>query len=133
MASQAKDNEEKKVQERKKALLVLICRHLCDYGYIESAERLQSEGGWLFFEWVFVNIDESVAILRSCMKHSFSRDVLLGRSLRKLFNLPLLHVLASLPNERQRCTFAFPAEYMNPSFRNRLIRTIACIRAPLQE
>ena len=45
MASQAKDNEEKKVQERKKALLVLICRHLCDYGYIESAERLQTEGG----------------------------------------------------------------------------------------
>jgi len=45
MASQAKDNEEKKMQERKKALLVLICRHLCDYGYIESAERLQTEGG----------------------------------------------------------------------------------------
>ena len=45
MASQAKDNEEKKVQERKKALLVLICRHLCDYGYIESANQLQTEGG----------------------------------------------------------------------------------------
>lgn len=45
MASQAKDNEEKKTQERKKALLVLICRHLCDFGYIESAERLQTEGG----------------------------------------------------------------------------------------
>jgi hypothetical protein len=41
----AKENEEKKTQERKKALLVLICRHLCDYGYIETAERLQTEGG----------------------------------------------------------------------------------------
>ena len=45
MASQARDNEEKKTQERKKALLVLICRHLCDHGYVETAERLQSEGG----------------------------------------------------------------------------------------
>ena len=45
MASQAKDNEEKKVQERKKALLVLICRHLCDYGYTEAATQLQTEGG----------------------------------------------------------------------------------------
>jgi len=45
MASQARDNEEKKTQERKKALLVLICRHLCDNGYVETAERLQSEGG----------------------------------------------------------------------------------------
>jgi katanin p60 ATPase-containing subunit A1 len=45
MASQAKDSEEKRVLERKKALLVLICRHLCDHGYIEAAERLQTEGG----------------------------------------------------------------------------------------
>ena len=48
MASQARDNEEKKTLERKKALLVLICRHLCDYGYVDTAERLQSEGGAQF-------------------------------------------------------------------------------------
>jgi len=60
MASQAKDNEEKKMQERKKALLVLICRHLCDYGYIESAERLQTEGGVYVCVRVFVCVCASL-------------------------------------------------------------------------
>eukprot|EP00960_Hanusia_phi_P065769 766206-Hanusia_phi.AAC.3 len=43
MASQAKEQEDKKLQERRKALVVLILRHLCDFGYIETAERLQAE------------------------------------------------------------------------------------------
>ena len=42
-ASQAKEQEDKKLQERRKALVVLILRHLCDFGYIETAERLQAE------------------------------------------------------------------------------------------
>lgn len=41
--SKARDTEEKKMAERRKAVLVLILRHLVDSGYIESYERLSSD------------------------------------------------------------------------------------------
>ncbi|KAJ1474971.1 hypothetical protein T484DRAFT_1830142 [Baffinella frigidus] len=48
IASQSAQAEEKRAQasprsERRKALVVLIIRHLCDHGYVESAEKLQAE------------------------------------------------------------------------------------------
>lgn len=35
--------QEKREAERRRALLVLILRHLADHGYIEAAERLSTE------------------------------------------------------------------------------------------
>ncbi len=39
----ARDAEERRAQERRRSTLVLILRHLCDGGYIESYERLARE------------------------------------------------------------------------------------------
>eukprot|EP00164_Ancoracysta_twista_P006181 GFYU01008562.1.p1 GENE.GFYU01008562.1~~GFYU01008562.1.p1 ORF type:complete len:534 (-),score=142.55 GFYU01008562.1:660-2261(-) len=43
--SEARDAEEKRVAERKKNTMVLVLRHLFDYGYLESVERLEGESG----------------------------------------------------------------------------------------
>eukprot|EP00741_Cyanophora_paradoxa_P003742 tig00000093_g3637.t1 len=44
-ANEAKEKQERIDQERKRACLVLIARHLIDNGYVESSERLQAESG----------------------------------------------------------------------------------------
>jgi katanin p60 ATPase-containing subunit A1 len=41
--SEAKTNEEKRREERRKAVLVLCLRHLLDNGYTDAAEKLQTE------------------------------------------------------------------------------------------
>lgn len=41
--SKARDAEERRAQERRRAAIVLIMRHLCDHGYTETYERLCSE------------------------------------------------------------------------------------------
>eukprot|EP00294_Goniomonas_avonlea_P003521 CAMPEP_0114562548 /NCGR_PEP_ID=MMETSP0114-20121206/12591_1 /TAXON_ID=31324 /ORGANISM="Goniomonas sp, Strain m" /LENGTH=506 /DNA_ID=CAMNT_0001748247 /DNA_START=1 /DNA_END=1521 /DNA_ORIENTATION=- len=42
-ASDAKQNEEQRRIEKKKATLLLIIKHLIDYGYLETAQQLQGE------------------------------------------------------------------------------------------
>lgn len=42
-ASKAREATERKEQERRRSTLVLILRHLCDFGYIEAYERLCAE------------------------------------------------------------------------------------------
>ena len=41
--SKAKETEEKRLQERRRNVLVLILRHLADHGYADTYERLCSE------------------------------------------------------------------------------------------
>eukprot|EP00798_Chlamydomonas_sp_ICE-L_P014651 gene14651-20685_t len=41
--SRAKENEEKRIAERRRNALVLILRHLADNGYVEAYERLSTE------------------------------------------------------------------------------------------
>ena len=41
--SKARETEEKKLAERRRNVLVLILRHLVDYGYVEAYERLSTE------------------------------------------------------------------------------------------
>jgi hypothetical protein len=41
--SRAREAEERRAQERRRSTLVLVLRHLCDSGYIESYERLAKE------------------------------------------------------------------------------------------
>jgi katanin p60 ATPase-containing subunit A1 len=41
--SKAREAEERRAQERRRSTLVLVLRHLCDSGYIESYERLARE------------------------------------------------------------------------------------------
>ena len=43
--TKARDIEEKRIQDRRKALLVLILRHLCDNGYLNSIDAVQAESG----------------------------------------------------------------------------------------
>ena len=40
-----REHEEKRVHERRRNIIVLILRHLCDNGYTESYERLCTESG----------------------------------------------------------------------------------------
>jgi katanin p60 ATPase-containing subunit A1 len=44
--SKAKEQEQKILQERKRGLIALIIRYLIDQGFLESAERLQTESGF---------------------------------------------------------------------------------------
>lgn len=41
--SKARETEEKKLAERRRNVLVLILRHLVDYGYVDAYERLSTE------------------------------------------------------------------------------------------
>ena len=41
--SRARETEEKKLAERRRNVLVLILRHLVDYGYVDAYERLSTE------------------------------------------------------------------------------------------
>lgn len=41
--SKAKESEEKRIQERRRNLIVLILRHLADHGYTDTYERLCTE------------------------------------------------------------------------------------------
>ena len=41
--SRSRETEEKKLAERRRAVLVLILRHLIDYGYVDAYERLSTE------------------------------------------------------------------------------------------
>lgn len=41
--SKARDMEGKRLQERRRNTVILIMRHLCDYGYVETYERLCAE------------------------------------------------------------------------------------------
>eukprot|EP00743_Colponemidia_sp_Colp-15_P004110 GILK01004437.1.p1 GENE.GILK01004437.1~~GILK01004437.1.p1 ORF type:complete len:534 (+),score=101.80 GILK01004437.1:84-1685(+) len=43
--NEARLAEEKKTQERRRNLLVLLARHLVDHGYVDSAQRVQQETG----------------------------------------------------------------------------------------
>jgi katanin p60 ATPase-containing subunit A1 len=43
--SRLREHEERRVQERRRNIVVLILRHLCDNGYTESYERLCTESG----------------------------------------------------------------------------------------
>eukprot|EP00297_Palpitomonas_bilix_P007418 CAMPEP_0113872058 /NCGR_PEP_ID=MMETSP0780_2-20120614/2990_1 /TAXON_ID=652834 /ORGANISM="Palpitomonas bilix" /LENGTH=485 /DNA_ID=CAMNT_0000857523 /DNA_START=77 /DNA_END=1534 /DNA_ORIENTATION=+ /assembly_acc=CAM_ASM_000599 len=43
--NEARQREEKKVQDRKRNLLVLVSRYLADSGYFESSDKVQSEAG----------------------------------------------------------------------------------------
>lgn len=42
-AARGREVQEKREAERRRALLVLILRHLTDHGYIEAADRLSTE------------------------------------------------------------------------------------------
>eukprot|EP00736_Rhodelphis_marinus_P007345 Rmarinus@m.21608 len=44
-STQAREADEKRLQDRKRNTLVLIIKHLCDYGYIDSAGALSQESG----------------------------------------------------------------------------------------
>jgi katanin p60 ATPase-containing subunit A1 len=41
--SKAKEGEEKRLQERRRNVLVLMLRHLADHGYADTYERLCAE------------------------------------------------------------------------------------------
>ncbi len=41
--AKAREMEDKRLAERRRNVLVLILRHLADFGYIDSYERLTSE------------------------------------------------------------------------------------------
>jgi len=41
--SKARDAEERRGQERRRNVVVLILRHLADYGYVDAYERLSAE------------------------------------------------------------------------------------------
>ncbi len=41
--SKAKESEEKRLQERRRNVLVLILRHLADHGYSDAYEKLCTE------------------------------------------------------------------------------------------
>ena len=43
--NEARIEEEKRVEQRKRSALVIILHHLLEFGYIESAQKLQSESG----------------------------------------------------------------------------------------
>lgn len=43
VAARAREGAEKREQERRRSALVLILRHLCDFGYVETYERLCTE------------------------------------------------------------------------------------------
>ena len=43
--SEARLHEEKRQIDRQRNVLTLVLRHLIDHGYVDSAERLQSEAG----------------------------------------------------------------------------------------
>jgi len=47
----ARMSEEKKVSERNRNLIVLIERHLLNLGYIESANKLQTESTVSLDKW----------------------------------------------------------------------------------
>ncbi|PRP89710.1 hypothetical protein PROFUN_00052 [Planoprotostelium fungivorum] len=49
--SEARQLEEKRLEERKKGALVLIIAHLLDFGYHDAASRLQAESGVQLTEW----------------------------------------------------------------------------------
>jgi katanin p60 ATPase-containing subunit A1 len=42
-AAKGREAQARQEQERRKALLVLVLRHLLDHGYIEAHERLAAE------------------------------------------------------------------------------------------
>eukprot|EP00899_Mesostigma_viride_P023450 jgi/Mesvir1/428/Mv11310-RA.1 len=43
--SKSRDQEEKRIQDRRRSALVIILRHLLDSGYVDSVEKLQAESG----------------------------------------------------------------------------------------
>nr|CAG4712418.1 unnamed protein product [Naegleria fowleri] len=45
LQNKAREQQEKQIQDRKKGILVLMIRYLFDNGYLESAEKMQSETG----------------------------------------------------------------------------------------
>lgn len=47
----ARQDKERLIEIRKKSLLILILHHLIDQGYINTAEKLQSESGLSPYEW----------------------------------------------------------------------------------
>jgi katanin p60 ATPase-containing subunit A1 len=43
VASKARESEEKRLAERRRNVLVLIMRHLADFGYLDTYEKLSCE------------------------------------------------------------------------------------------
>lgn len=62
-SSEANSAEQKRLQERKRVILVLINQHLIENGYIEAAERLQHETGGVLGKYVAAdNIDMGLVL-----------------------------------------------------------------------
>ncbi len=54
----AKQMAAKRLQERKKGLLVLILRHLADSGYRDAYKRLETEAGLSLDQVIYANLSQ---------------------------------------------------------------------------
>eukprot|EP01116_Phalansterium_solitarium_P025176 TRINITY_DN9511_c0_g1_i3.p1 TRINITY_DN9511_c0_g1~~TRINITY_DN9511_c0_g1_i3.p1 ORF type:complete len:556 (-),score=142.36 TRINITY_DN9511_c0_g1_i3:90-1757(-) len=62
--NEARLAEEKRLEERKKGLLVLIIQHLVDFNYCESAEKLQLESGVFMNDYEIADNIDLITVLQ---------------------------------------------------------------------
>ncbi|KAG2495460.1 hypothetical protein HYH03_006405 [Edaphochlamys debaryana] len=74
--SKAKDSEEKRLQERRRNVLVLIMRHLVDHGYVETYERLCTETNLSLQK---IDAADNVDLLRVLQEFEESFEIKFGK------------------------------------------------------
>ncbi len=58
----AKQLAAKRLQERKKGLLVLVLRHLADFGYKDAYKRLEAEAGVSLDQVMYANLPQLLSM-----------------------------------------------------------------------
>lgn len=77
--SRAKEVSEKRLQDRKRSLLVLILRYLCDNGYVEAYERLSTEANLSLSR---VDVADNVDLLMIIQEYEESYENKYGKKAR---------------------------------------------------
>ncbi|GIL78028.1 hypothetical protein Vretimale_7368 [Volvox reticuliferus] len=74
--SKAKESEEKRLQERRRNVLVLILRHLADHGYTDTYEKLCSESNLNLQK---VDVADNIDLLRILQEFEDSYELKFGK------------------------------------------------------
>ncbi|GLC47507.1 Katanin p60 ATPase-containing subunit A-like 2 [Pleodorina starrii] len=74
--SKAKESEEKRLQERRRNVLVLILRHLADHGYADTYEKLCTESNLSLQK---VDVADNIDLLRILQEFEESYELKFGK------------------------------------------------------
>ncbi|KAG2428803.1 hypothetical protein HXX76_011503 [Chlamydomonas incerta] len=74
--SKAKESEEKRIQERRRNIIVLILRHLADHGYSDTYERLCTESNLTLQK---VDVADNVDLIRILQEFEESYELKFGK------------------------------------------------------